>query len=347
MTDTEFNQRLQDAENGDSFAMLDVAYAYLKGDGTVQNTGLGFKCLKKAANGGNSEAEEALEEMFSEFRIGAEKGNLDSIVGLIQGYLTGLFGDEDFKQAEYWIKKLNAIGGVKYKLSAKGFLSWVEVLLPANNLRELMEGAQKGNANFQYGLGFAYLKGFGTDVNPQQAVYWFQKAAEQGHAGAKQTLYKVSAMITLAGDNLERLNFDQIIPMKSQEKGVGSISKKYPLLWAIIAAAIISYLATGFDISLLHSMAIFFNVSWILLLAYYMVFFVIRIICKKRAKLIIGIAAMLGILMGILTICFSVHYIKGRKTENPISIVLQNPFEAARKHFFIGKSSSESNSEAD
>jgi uncharacterized protein YgiM (DUF1202 family) len=41
---------------------------------------------------------------------------------------------------------------------------------------------------------------------------------------------------------------------------------------------------------------------------------------------------------GILGIGLGVHYIKGRKAENPVSIVLQNPIEAARVRLFGAQS---------
>jgi hypothetical protein len=343
MNYAEFDQRLQEAENGDTNAMFEVGKAYMQGQGVLENKNKAVYWMRKAIVGGNLEAKEEMEDAFNEYRKGAEQGDPDSMAGLIFFYLWGLSGEEDFKQAEYWAKKLNA--NIKYKLGAKAILMIVGVLLPANNFRELMEGAQKGNPNYQYGLGFAYLKGFGTDINPQQAVFWFQKAVEQGHSGAKQTLNQVASMITLAGNNLDRLNFDQIIPMmKFEETGAGAISKKHPLLWGIIVAAAVSYLATGLDIGWLYSLAIIGNVGLIFSLAFSIVVFIIRIIGRKNAKRILWISILLFLLgiSGIISvICFSVHYIKGRKTENPVSFVLQNPFEAARKHFFTGKNSSE------
>ena len=48
--------------------------------------------------------------------------------------------------------------------------------------------AENGNVDAQYTLGIRYLKGDGSRKNPQKAVKWIRKAAEQDHAGAQYQL---------------------------------------------------------------------------------------------------------------------------------------------------------------
>lgn len=53
---------------------------------------------------------------------------------------------------------------------------------------EMTRLAQSGNANFQYSLGRCYDKGLKVKQDYEQALYWYQKAAEQGHDKAANNL---------------------------------------------------------------------------------------------------------------------------------------------------------------
>ena len=50
------------------------------------------------------------------------------------------------------------------------------------------KAAEQGNATAQYILGVAYAEGKGVEQDYKEAVKWFQKAAEQGHAEAQENL---------------------------------------------------------------------------------------------------------------------------------------------------------------
>jgi hypothetical protein len=107
----------------------------------------------------------------------------------------------------------------------------------------------------------------------------------------------------------------------------------------LIIMAGTSYIADRLDKGWMHSLAIIFNIAG-------MVWFVQTVIDRtilirlrimqiknKNKRLFAFIMALMlfsPVLIGIGT---SVHFVKGLKTENPISIFLQNPFEAARKYF--------------
>lgn len=55
---------------------------------------------------------------------------------------------------------------------------------PGKTLDELTASAEKGDAQAQYQLGQAYLRGRGAPKAPAQALTFFKKAADQGHAEA-------------------------------------------------------------------------------------------------------------------------------------------------------------------
>ena len=49
-------------------------------------------------------------------------------------------------------------------------------------------GAEKGDADAQYFLGWAYYKGFGIKADAKQSLYWLTKAANNGSARAMDKL---------------------------------------------------------------------------------------------------------------------------------------------------------------
>lgn len=60
--------------------------------------------------------------------------------------------------------------------------------LNAFSLRDTREKALNGDVREQFLLGTAYLDGQGVDKNDWEAAYWFQRAADQGHAKAQTSL---------------------------------------------------------------------------------------------------------------------------------------------------------------
>ena len=60
--------------------------------------------------------------------------------------------------------------------------------LNAFSLKDTREKALNGDVREQFLLGTAYLEGQGVDKNDWEAAYWFQRAADQGHAKAMTSL---------------------------------------------------------------------------------------------------------------------------------------------------------------
>ena len=56
------------------------------------------------------------------------------------------------------------------------------------DFKKTMVLAQSGNADAQYDLAVMYAEGQGVPKNDQQAVSWYQKAADQGYASAQNSL---------------------------------------------------------------------------------------------------------------------------------------------------------------
>lgn len=63
-----------------------------------------------------------------------------------------------------------------------------DVRFPNFSANELLEAANKGYVHPQFELAVRYLKGTGVPQNDQEALKWFQKAAEQGHSVAQNVM---------------------------------------------------------------------------------------------------------------------------------------------------------------
>jgi hypothetical protein len=266
-------------------------------------------------------------EEFQQALAAAQKGDAGSQfkLGRYYLYLMGTGTEADYQQAVFWLKK--AAGSKEVKFGANWELMLAETLLPARNFRELMEGAQKGNANFQYGLGFAYLKGLGTKIDSKQAEFWFQKAASQRHAEAAQVLGQVKEKIEKG-----ELNFTDVMPIKAGAQAIRANGLKWLAIPLAVTNGIVS---SGIGKSAAYyNSAIIMNIVFILTVAKEIVGPILGIIFLHRRKLSRIVSVVVFLLYCIGVIGLSAHYIKGRKTENPVSIILQNPFEAARKYVF-------------
>ena len=58
----------------------------------------------------------------------------------------------------------------------------------AKNIEELKQKAEEGDADAQYLLGVCYIRGNNVKRNPNEAVKWFYKSAEQGYIKAQHYL---------------------------------------------------------------------------------------------------------------------------------------------------------------
>src|SRR5205085_917262 len=59
---------------------------------------------------------------------------------------------------------------------------------PAPELRTLRAKAEKGDANAQFALAEAYHSGRGVTADPDMAILWYRRAADQGHVRASEEL---------------------------------------------------------------------------------------------------------------------------------------------------------------
>ena len=58
----------------------------------------------------------------------------------------------------------------------------------AQDIEEIRQAAEQGEAKAQYNLGVMYAEGEGVPEDDRKAVKWYRKAAEQGNAPAQYNL---------------------------------------------------------------------------------------------------------------------------------------------------------------
>ena len=59
---------------------------------------------------------------------------------------------------------------------------------PREAVKWYRKAAEQGHATAQVGLGWCYYEGGGVEKDPREAVKWYRKAAEQGDAKAQKAL---------------------------------------------------------------------------------------------------------------------------------------------------------------
>ncbi len=67
-------------------------------------------------------------------------------------------------------------------------LTFWSLLAQAQNIADLINKAQSGDAKAQFDLANAYVAGQGVPMNPSKGMEWLRKSADQGYAGAEVTL---------------------------------------------------------------------------------------------------------------------------------------------------------------
>ncbi|MGB5202271.1 MAG: tetratricopeptide repeat protein [Sedimenticolaceae bacterium] len=125
--------------------------------------------VRKAANGGNAEAQ---------FRLGVMYGNGDGVA-------------LDYEQAHHWFERAAAQGHEKALITlAWMFANGTGVVMDEGRARELyMLAAQHGSAKAQYVVGTMYrFAQYGARKDIAQAVKWYLKAADQGMPTAQFAL---------------------------------------------------------------------------------------------------------------------------------------------------------------
>jgi TPR repeat protein/beta-lactamase regulating signal transducer with metallopeptidase domain len=225
------DRKTTEGDNADS--PYELGWKYLSGFRVERDYELAMDWFRKAANQDDPRAQfvlgcmykwglgvvEDLTQSVVWFRKAADQG--DPYAQLLMGdhYSMGRGVEQDCKQALAWYHKateqaikqddtwilLNCIR----RLSSIQMLSkdWdktpdidpsqMEYQTAIEEIQKVVEGirrsADQENAEAQYHLGYMYDEGVGVEAGDEQAVTWYSKAAEQGHAVAQSRLGDIYA----------------------------------------------------------------------------------------------------------------------------------------------------------
>jgi TPR repeat protein len=162
---SQFNEKLQKAKQGNSDAQFDVASMYQNGRGVAPDLSKAIEWYRKSAAQKNQKAvsrlkiHEANEERFKKVLAQADKGDAES----------------------------------QYKLG-KMYTEGAGVSINHDKATAAFENAAKqGYAKAEYKLGLNYYEGTGVNRNRKTACKWFKAAAEQNHPASQYYLGKMYA----------------------------------------------------------------------------------------------------------------------------------------------------------
>jgi len=162
---TLFNEKLQEARQGNSNAQFDIGSMYQNGRGVSPSRSEAIEWYKKAAAQNNEMAISRLqllqanEERFRKELANAGNGDKESQYKLGNMYTEGVGTDIDLAKA------------------AEAF----------------EQSAKQGYTKAEYKLGLVYYEGTGVISDKKKAYNWFRKAADKGYAAAQYYLGKLYA----------------------------------------------------------------------------------------------------------------------------------------------------------
>ena len=195
------------AEAGDVKSQFRLAQMFERGDGTPRQPKLAVKWYSLAANGGHTDAQQALARMYITgagmerpspekavhlLTIASNSGDNMAAFLLAQLYQEGIGAHKDIQQAARYYKQAanhgvaaaqNNLGnlyenglGVKQddRLAAKWYL----------------RAAKTGDAFAQNNIGNLYANGKGVSLNHAWAVFWFAMSQRQGNTAATENIKK-------------------------------------------------------------------------------------------------------------------------------------------------------------
>lgn len=161
------------AQDGSPLALYNLGAMYNEGLGFQKDMPEAIRWWRKAAEQGYAEAQ----------------NNIGAAYKLGQGGLP-----KDNKQAMFWFSKSAAQGNAdaEQSLASSYFTGDGEEKNEAQGIELWRKAAVQGDASSEYNLGVGYEKGLGgLTADPEQALDWYSKAAEQGNQDAKKAIVNI------------------------------------------------------------------------------------------------------------------------------------------------------------
>ncbi|KAF9973385.1 hypothetical protein BGZ73_003368 [Actinomortierella ambigua] len=184
------------ADKGSASAANNLGNWYLVSDGVEQSDADAFFWFHKSANANNAMAQCNLAWMYDLGRgveqsdeQAAKAGCKEAQNSTGMSYALGLGTDHDLLEATRWFFLAEAQGEVDapHQVKLMEYLATLEHVLEKNaSHKELAtwfrQAAELNYSAASYNLALLYSKGYGVPQDFQQALYWIDKAKEQGYS---------------------------------------------------------------------------------------------------------------------------------------------------------------------
>ncbi|MGJ9459791.1 tetratricopeptide repeat protein [Oceanobacillus sp. CF4.6] len=188
------------ANAGNPDAIYWVGNYYFDGIIVDKNFKKAFTCYKKAALKGHPDAmnnyadmyfrgeyvEKDVQRAFKLFSIAAQRGVAESMYTVGYLYKNGIGVAMNLEKAKHWFIR-SALAGDDYAANHLGQEAF-EQDNGEDALYWFQMAADRQDALGKFNLGFCYESGTGTPMNIKKAKYWYQQAALQGDTEAKEKL---------------------------------------------------------------------------------------------------------------------------------------------------------------
>jgi TPR repeat protein len=192
------------ANAGDAGAMVNLGFAYERGNGVPQDLAEARKWYEKAATAGNAYGMRNLGILYRDgsgvakdsaqarkwFEKAVAAGNIEAMNSLGLLYETGNGVPMDYAEARKWFQKAVSAGNAGGMVNL-GYLydKGYGVTQDYTEARKWYEkSANVGNAVGMKNVGVLYRDGFGVAKDPTEARKWFEKAAAAGNSDAMTSL---------------------------------------------------------------------------------------------------------------------------------------------------------------
>lgn len=169
LPESEFKKYRNAAEDGDVQAMWHLAKCYEYGKGVKKDYEKAIEWYRQAADGGSSAAMRSLAINYKGGRCGLEKDNRKAINWLRKA------ADAGDNYASFTLGDLYARGDGVDKDMTEAVKYW-------------SSAAYGGHLDAMCNLGICYTRGWGTKQDGGEAVMWLKWAAEKGHRSSQNNL---------------------------------------------------------------------------------------------------------------------------------------------------------------
>jgi TPR repeat protein len=196
------------AEQGDAAAQADLASMILHGYGLAVDDQAALEWVRRSCAQNHERGQQLMGWMYESgrgvardwvaamkwYRLAAEQGSEIAQSNIGNLYLQGRGVAQDSREAVRWFR-LAADQGESHAQNHLGLLyERGEGGLPASDreaIRLFRAAADQENAKGQWNLGRMYASGRGVTADAGEAIKWWQRAAAQGHEGAREALSKL------------------------------------------------------------------------------------------------------------------------------------------------------------